>query len=211
MTGALTTLRIEVDGHFHGSSDVPRPWVAQITGIDPRYGLARTFVDQLRDYAGAKRSCAGRLNGVVACFPLRDGNLYEVSRLRGSKSKRYVAREFISIESGEKIQTDPVNALAIAERLSAVPGHDGPTLEHRVRDASGTGLSLVRGLGSPHLLGWVLADGERIYRLRVGELHEVADEQERRLVYVGEHGPAAISQLAAIDLLRGTLLEARHV
>lgn len=31
-TGAIKMLRIEVDGHFHGSSDVPRPWVARIDG-----------------------------------------------------------------------------------------------------------------------------------------------------------------------------------
>lgn len=180
MIGALKILRIEVDGHFHGSSDVPKPWVAQITGIDPKYGLSRTFVDPLRDYAGAKRSWAGRLNGVVACFPLRDGNLYEVSRLRGRTSKRYVAREFLVVEDGELRQIELVEALAVVEPYA------GPTLAHTVPD--GTTISRVDVIGTPAVCGFVLTGperDERLYRLRVGSIHEIANDSGRYLVMAG--------------------------
>lgn len=65
MTGALKILRIEVDGHYHGSSDVPKPWVAQIDGVDAKYGLARTFVQRLNDYRGARRDGEDRLRWIL--------------------------------------------------------------------------------------------------------------------------------------------------
>lgn len=193
MSGAFTTLRIPVDGHFHGSSDVPKPWVAQITGIDRKYGLARTFVDQLRDYSDAKRSCAGRLNGVVACFPLRDGSLYEVSRLRGRSSKRYVAREFLMVADGEMIEITPIDALAVVEP------HAGATIEYIVPD--GTAVSRVDGLGTPTVCGFVLVGpdrNERLYRLRVGSIHEVDDGTERHLIIVNDTKARYVSQADAI-------------
>lgn len=200
--GHLSTLRIEVDGHFHGSSVVPKPWVARIDGVDPKYGLARTFIDQLRDYAGAKRSCAGRLNGVVACFPLRDGNLYEVSRLRGSSSKRHVVREFLVVEDGKRIGIDSSAALA------RVDPYDGATMEHIVSD--GTAISRVYGLGTPAACGFVLVGasrGERLYRLRVGSIYEVSADASRNLVLVGDH-VTPIAQAVAMAHLSSTTPEA---
>jgi len=206
-SGALRTLRIEIDGHLQGTSDVPKPWVAQITGIDRKYGLARVFVDSLRDYAGAKRSWAGRLNGVVACYPLREGLTYEVSRLRGRSSKRYLAREFISVTAGGDMhQIDPGAALALGERLAECPGHNAKILEHRIPDAPGTSVALVRGLGHPVPLGWVVVDGRRLYRLRVGELHEItADEGDRRIVLVDQQEIRDVPQLKALDRLRSKI------
>lgn len=84
--GRMKLLRIEVDGHFHGSPVVPRPWVAKITGTDPRFGLRREFVQTLNDWEHARRACSGNLYGVVANFPVREGHVHEVSRLRGSPS-----------------------------------------------------------------------------------------------------------------------------
>lgn len=200
MSGAFTVLRIPVDGHFHGSSDVPKPWVAQITGIDRKYGLARAFVDQLRDYSDARRSCAGRLNGVVACFPLRDGNLYEVSRLRGRSSKRYVAREFLAIADGEMIEVAPVDALARVEP------HAGATIEYAVTD--GTVVSRVDGLGTPAVCGFVLVGqgrDERLYRLHVGAIHEVDTGTDRYLILVDDVRARRISQAEALAHMTKTL------
>lgn len=124
MTGQLYILKIELDGHFHGSPDVPRPWVAQITGADPKYGLARTFVDAKNDWSQASRARSGNIYGRVACFPLRDGNLYEVQRCRGSSSKRHVVREFLAIEGGKRVPLEPLEALARLDGGGSVPPGD---------------------------------------------------------------------------------------
>lgn len=204
--GALRTLRIEIDGHLRGSSDVPRPWVAEITGVDRRYGLARTFVDSLRDYAGAKRSWAGRLSGVVACYPLREGLTYEVSRLRGRASRRHLAREFIFVSGSGLQPVEPGEALALGERLAGCPGYDAEILEHRIPDLIGTSVSLVRGLGHPVPLGWVALDGRRLYRMRVGELHEIATHEEgRRIVLVDHREIRDLTQLQALDQMRSRI------
>lgn len=193
---AIKVLRIEVDGHFHGSSDVPRPWVARITGVDVKYGLAREFVDRLNDWRSARRACSGNLYGVVAAFPLRDGELYEVSRLRGSSSKRHVAREFLTVRDGRIHPLTPAAALAIAEK------HTGPAIDHFTAD--GVAISLVRGLGMPEALGFVLVDGRRMFRLREGSLHEVYDG-DRRLVLVQDRSVLPISQADAIRRLSATM------
>lgn len=174
--GAIKVLRIEIDGHFHGSGDVPKPWVAQITGVDAKYGLARTFVDPLRDWRDAHRSCRGNVYGVVAAYPLRDGRLYEVSRLRGRASKRYVAREFLRVADGQLAEISATDALAEAD------GYQGPVLEHDAPD--GTAIALVPGLGTPDPLGFVLVDGRRHFRLRCGALHQILDDQGPRLAVV---------------------------
>jgi hypothetical protein len=164
--------------------------------------LARIFIDSLRDYAAAKRSWAGRLNGLVACYPLRDGLVYEVSRLRGRSSKRYLAREFIAVSDGDMHQLDPGEALALGERLAECPGHDAKILEHRIPDAPGTSVALVRGLGHPVPLGWVVVDGRRLYRMRVGELHEITvDEGDRRIVLVDQQEIRDVTQREALDQL----------
>jgi len=88
MYGALYFLRIEVDGHFHGGPPV-KPWVAEITGTCPRYGLARDFIRPMNDWAGARVAWSGNTYGVIATFPLREGRLYEVQRCEGNSSKRH--------------------------------------------------------------------------------------------------------------------------
>lgn len=189
----IKILRIEIDGHFRGSRDVPKPWVAQIDGVDATYGLARTFVQQLRDYRGARRACSGNLYGVVAAFPLHEGRMYEVSRLRGRASKRHLAREFLLVDGGKRRQIDPIEALAIAE------AHAGPTLEYIVPD--GTRVARVDGLGSPTICGFVIVDGDRLYRLRVGAVHEVDTGVDRHLIVAGEHRAKRITQTDALARL----------
>lgn len=193
--GAIKILRIEIDSHFHGSSDVPRPWVARIDGIDRKYGLARTFVERLNDYREASRTSRGRLRGLVAAFPLRAGHLYEVSRLRGSSSKRYVAREFLRVENGKLLALDPSDALAL------VDGH-ACTVEHRVLDY--TEVAVVHGLGAPEPLGFVLVGGQRLYRLREGAIHEIADLAQRRLVHVVDGQLHNVTQREALAVLANT-------
>jgi len=182
--GRIKMLSIEVDGHFHGSSDVPRPWVARIDGTDPKYGLARHFVQKLNDWEHAKKAWSGNLYGVVATFPLREGNLYEVSRLRGSSSKRHVAREFLRVELGKYIKLEPLEALALAER------HDGPVTVLRVDDTDDRPwVAEITGLGMPRVLGFVVLAGQRCYRLRHGRVYEVRDivgeSERRRLIGAG--------------------------
>lgn len=191
--GRLKILRIEVDGHFRGSSDVPRPWVAQIDGPDARWGLARTFIQCLRDWRGAHRANSGNLYGVVAAFPLHDGKLYEVCRLRGKSSKRHVAREFWRVVDGKMVELEPSEALALAD------GYDGPAVEHTVAD--GTKVALVTGLGTPTPLGFVMADGRRLFRLRDGHIHEVMTDTGRELLAVRDGDVASISDMEALAWL----------
>lgn len=113
----VVILKIEEDGHLNGGPP-PRPWCAEITGLDPKFGLARTFVKALRDYADAHRAWSGNVYGVVAHFPLHEGKLYEVSRLRGRPSKRHVSREFVFVENGAMVDRTADEALAYATAIA---------------------------------------------------------------------------------------------
>lgn len=73
-----------------------RPWVAQVTGACPTYGLQRTFLRPLRDYEHAKVSWKGNLNGVVANFLLYEGCVYEVC----APGKRGDDRKFLRVIDG---------------------------------------------------------------------------------------------------------------
>jgi len=177
MTGMLHILKVEIDGHYHGGEPV-RPWVAEILGPDPRYGLARKFIDPKNDWSQASRSMRGNIYGRVACFPLRDGNLYEVQRCRGKPSKRRVVREFVAIEGGKRVALEPFEALArvgggdTAARLALPEDRDGTTWVAR-----------VTGLGTPERVAFVAFDGERLYRLPPG-VYEVVEQGRRRFVGV---------------------------
>ncbi|MFJ5122373.1 hypothetical protein [Kitasatospora sp. NPDC088548] len=54
-----------------------RPWVAEITGRDVKFGLRRAFLREERDYEGALDDRGWR--GVLFCWTLRTGRLYEAS------------------------------------------------------------------------------------------------------------------------------------
>lgn len=67
-----------------------QPWVARITGRDPRYGLAREFVQGQRDYAEASSTGA---RGIVVWYQLEDGGIYEIHELLSWKrDRRYFCR-----------------------------------------------------------------------------------------------------------------------
>ena len=108
----IAMLKIEEDGHLHGGK-APRPWVAEIVGLDRKFGLAREFLRPLRDFAAASTSMAGRTYGVIAHFPLHEGRMYEVSRLRGKRKRREV-REFCAVSQGEIVSRTADEAAAYA-------------------------------------------------------------------------------------------------
>lgn len=65
-------------------------WVAEITGADPRYGLARQFLKPKIDHTHA--NSAGT-RGVYACYTLESGRVYEVRAWRSWRTEdRYFCR-----------------------------------------------------------------------------------------------------------------------
>lgn len=198
--GALCMLQIEVDGHMNGGRP-HQPWVARVDGIHPTYGLARTFVQRLNDHANTHRAWSGNLYGIVAGFPLREGNLYEVSRTRGKSSKRYVTREFVEVVGGEPKGLDPHEALA---RAAGHPLEGTRVL--KVRDDLEVAVShvnrvLVDGAGTSHpvpgpVCGWIVVGCHRHYLLEPSKLYEVREGGERRLA-LGDHAGAITRKEAA--------------
>lgn len=75
-----------------------RPWVAQITGRDARHGLARTFLEHLKDYRDANGTGS---RGVFLTYVLRDGFLYEVRELLSWNRER---RYFCRVEDGKIVE-----------------------------------------------------------------------------------------------------------
>lgn len=195
MSGHLYILSIEIDGHFHGSADVPKPWVAHVGGPCPKWGLERKFVKAMNDWADAKRAWSGNIYGVTARFPLRDGNLYEVSRLRGSSSKRRVAREFIAIERGKQLKLEPLEALARVDG-----GGDAAVLSIGEDRDGRSWVARVTGLGTPARLGFVVDGSERLYRVRDG-LYEVVDREQQWFAGVRGGRIMRLSQREALSWL----------
>ncbi len=111
-------LHVEEDAHLRGGPP-PKPWVAEITGLHPKFVLARSFVRALRDYRNAWRAWSGNVYGVVATFPLRDGCLYEVARCKGRPSKRAFVREFFFVDGGKMVERTNDEALSYARDLHA--------------------------------------------------------------------------------------------
>jgi hypothetical protein len=107
-------LKIEIDGHFHGGEPV-KPWVAEITGPDPKFGLACQFIKAMNDCSEARQAWSGNIYGRVSHYPLRDGGLYEVQRCRGKSSKRHVVREFNRVTDGKRVTLTPEEALSILD------------------------------------------------------------------------------------------------
>ncbi len=68
----------------------PEPWVARITGTDPRFGFRREFVRGEKDYTQAN-SVGSR--SVMKTFWLTAGNVYEVChRTSWRNVRRYYCR-----------------------------------------------------------------------------------------------------------------------
>lgn len=75
-----------------------RPWVARITGLDERYGLAREFLKPLRDYRDSNSTCS---RGVMLVFQLEEGSYFEVNELLSWKRER---RYFCRSEGGSTVE-----------------------------------------------------------------------------------------------------------
>lgn len=91
--GILRTAGMEENARLF--APVPGPWVARITGPDPRFGFAREFLRGQKDYSEAN-SVGSR--GVYLYFALPPG-IYEVNDL---VSWKRTDRYFCRVE-GEKI------------------------------------------------------------------------------------------------------------
>lgn len=87
--------------YIHVISAERKPWVAEICGLDNRFGLQRVFVRPLRDYKEASRSWRGVVSGVKSHFCLREGAVYEVSAQTRRGMER---RRFIRIEASEPVE-----------------------------------------------------------------------------------------------------------
>lgn len=87
-----------------------RPWVARITGLDDRHGLAREFERGLRDYRQADSTGS---RGVWLTFVLRPGTVYEVHELVSWQRER---RYFCRVEAGRVVE---ITREAVLARLAS--------------------------------------------------------------------------------------------
>jgi hypothetical protein len=77
-------------GHASAILNPKRPWVARITGLDPKFGFEREFLKSNRDYREANGTGT---RGVYLTFVLREGAFYEVHELLSwNKNRRYFCR-----------------------------------------------------------------------------------------------------------------------
>lgn len=151
----------------------------------------------MNDWRGAQAANSGNIYGVMTNFALRDGNLYEVSRLRGRSSKRHLVREFLDLRDGKPVQIEPLEALSRAE------GHADNVQVYEIPDADPVPrVSEVLGLGTPRPMGFIGDGAHRKYRLRLGCIYEVLTDDSRRFVASTDKGVEPISENAAMDLLR---------
>ena len=83
-----------------------KPWVARITGTDPKFGLARDFVNGVADYSRSNRPGT---RGVYLSFDLDDG-IYEV---KGGESWRSAgSRKFIRVAGDDSTKMTMSDVLA---------------------------------------------------------------------------------------------------
>jgi hypothetical protein len=177
MSRAISILKIQIDGHFRGGEPV-YPWVAEIVGPDPKYGLERNFIRAMTDWSKAHRSMRGNIYGRVSHFALREGGLYEVQQCRGKSSKQHVVREFVHVKDGEPV------VITHEEALSLLDGGTPGTL-YRMAVTDHSWVARITGLGTPARLGWTTDDKRRLYRLAHGGVFEIMEEGRRRTV--GNH------------------------
>jgi len=109
-TNALFQLgrRTYPDAALLGRDPMPKPWVARITGLDPKYGLAREFLRGQKDYTDANSTGS---RGVFLTYWLPEG-IYEVYERTGWKSER---RFFCRSEQGRLVRMTQEEVLAWLE------------------------------------------------------------------------------------------------
>lgn len=79
---------MEVTGEQIGGN---KPWVAKITGLDPKWGLKREFVPGVKDYSGAN-SVGSR--GIERAWVITEPGIYEYNLPRSWKN---TDRDFFEI------------------------------------------------------------------------------------------------------------------
>lgn len=95
-------------------ADRRQPWVAEITGLDSRYGLSREFVPRKTDYRHANR--AGE-RGAEHWWTLESGRAYE-ARYRVTWDK-WVTRWLTVTEEGDITDITEEEARQWASSISA--------------------------------------------------------------------------------------------
>jgi len=92
-----------------------RPWVAEISGTDPRNGLARKFLKGMRDYRDANGAGS---RGVFVTFVLYPEKIYEVNQgLSWTRKRRYFCR----VEQGRILELTPADvAVSLKVQASAI-------------------------------------------------------------------------------------------
>lgn len=194
-SGALCLMRVPVEAHANGGK-AERPWVAEITGPCPKYGLGRRFVDPHTDWRAAHVAWSGNVYGRTAQFALRDGGLYEVGRYRGRGSRLHWVREFVRVIDGERVEVEGDDVLALVDgidRAAAVP--------LCIADAPASAVARVEAVGTPRPCAFRVVDGERRWLLAPGWLYEVTTASGRDLVEVVDGRRVARTQREAIEWL----------
>ena len=88
-----------------------KPWIARITGKDPKFGVAREFIQGTRDYSRANKP---RTRGVYTVWSLEDG-IYEINAPRAwGKTDRF----FVRIAGGQQAL---ISAAELMDALAGVP------------------------------------------------------------------------------------------
>lgn len=94
--------------------DRRQPWVAEVTGTDPWYGLARRFLRPRRDYRHANGSGE---RGAECWWTLESGRLYQ-ARYRVTWDQ-WVTRYLTVTPAGEVASVTEEEAMAWASAISA--------------------------------------------------------------------------------------------
>jgi hypothetical protein len=78
------------------------PWAARLTGLCPKYGFRREFINGIKDWTHVKKAKRGeRWPGVYIYYAVPPG-LYEINH-RMSKGRQY--REYILVLEGGELKT----------------------------------------------------------------------------------------------------------
>jgi hypothetical protein len=101
----------------------PSGWVAEITGFDPKYKYARTFLKFKKDYSRANSKGS---RGIFAEYILEEGKIYDVEQqVTWKRSKRY----FCTVKDWKIVEIDEMEViLCLNERswsTSAKPQNNG--------------------------------------------------------------------------------------
>lgn len=98
-SAVCTTVGVSPDDLFGRRPPSMNPWVAEITGRDERFGLARVFVPAKRDY---RETNSQATRGVWFWWTLESGRIYE-TRYRESWGGGFT-RKFLRVGNGGEVE-----------------------------------------------------------------------------------------------------------